>query len=283
MKKKIIIVVICIILLIALAIILIVNQNSSLDNRENNANSDNESAGTVQNSSRVEDDFQIDLVYNIDGKDIHYSAYIPENINELDSVNLFITLPGWEGLYFQGVGVNLEYEDFAFTARDINPNMIILAPQLDDWQEQSALDTVALTKYYQENYNIDKTYIEGYSGGGETLSLVLDNNADLYDGALMVSSQWDGGYENVVNFRLPLYFFIGEDDDYYGSGNFKETYQKLHDLYIDEGLSDDEIDNILVLDVRDADYFEERGFSSQHAGGGNVTHEEDIMRWLLTK
>ena len=103
MKKKIIIVVICIILLIALAIILIVNQNSSLDNRENNANSDNESAGTVQNSSRVEDDFQIDLVYNIDGRDIHYSAYIPENINELDSVNLFITLPGWEGLYFQGL------------------------------------------------------------------------------------------------------------------------------------------------------------------------------------
>ena len=121
------------------------------------------------------------------------------------------------------------------------------------------------------------------AGGGETLSLVLDNNADLYDGALMVSSQWDGGYEDVVNSRVPLYFFIGEDDDYYGSGNFKETYQKLHDLYIDEGLSDDEIDNILVLDVRDADYFEEHGFSSQHAGGGNVAHEEDIMRWLLTK
>lgn len=280
MKKKVIIGIIILILLILLAIILIVNQNRTL---ENNNSNDNESEGTVQNSSRVDDDFQIDLVYNIEGRDIHYSAYIPEDINDLDSLNLFITLPGWEGLYFQGVGVNLEYEDFAFTARDINSNMIILAPQLDDWGEQSALDTVALTKYYQENYNIDKTYIEGMSGGGETLSLVLDNNADLYDGALMVSSQWDGGYEDVVNSRLPLYFFIGEDDDYYGSGNFKETYQKLHDLYIDEGLSDDDIGNILVLDVRNADYFKEHGFSSQHAGGGNVAHEEDIMKWLLTK
>lgn len=210
MKKKVIIGIVILILLILLAVILIVNQNNSLDNRENNANSDNESEGTVQNSSRVEDDFQIDLVYNIDGRDIHYSVYIPENINELDSVNLFITLPGWEGLYFQGVGVNLEYEDFAFTARDINPNMIILAPQLDDWQEQSALDTVALTKYYQENYNIDKIYIEGYSGGGETLSLVLDNNADLYDGALMVSSQWDGGYEDV---EIQLRRYYTEKDE----------------------------------------------------------------------
>lgn len=161
--------------------------------------------------------------------------------------------------------------------------MIILAPQLNDWGEQSALDTIALTKYYQENYNIDKTYIEGYSGGGETLSLVLDKNASLYDAALIVSSQWDGGYENVINERILLYFFIGEEDDYYGSDNFKETYKNIHDLYINEGLSENEINNILILDVRDANYFKEHGFSSQHAGGGNAAHEEDIMKWLLTK
>lgn len=111
---------------------------------------------------------------------------------------MFITLPGYEGLYFQGVGVNLEYEDFAFTARDINSNMINLAPQLDDWGETSARDTIALTRYYQDTYNIEKTYIEGYSGGGETLSLVLDRAPELYDAALMVSSQWDGGYDRVV-------------------------------------------------------------------------------------
>lgn len=280
MKKKAIIGIIILILFIILAAILIINQNKIIENNESDAN---EIEGTSQNSSRQEADFQIDLVYHNDGRDIYYSAYIPENIDSLSSVNLFITLPGWEGLYFQGVGVNLQYEDFAFTAQDINPSMIVLAPQLEDWQEQSASDTIALTKYYQDNYNINKTYIEGYSGGGETLSLILDSNADLYDGALMVSSQWDGGYEDVVNSSLPLYFFIGEDDDYYGSDNFKETYQTLHDLYVEAGLSEQEIKEILILDVRDENYFKEHGFSSQHAGGSNAAHEKYIMNWLLTK
>lgn len=229
------------------------------------------------------DDFQIDLVYQDGTRDIHYSAYIPEHIDEMDSVSLFITLPGWEGLYFQGVGVNLEYEDFAFTARDINPNMIILAPQLNDWGEQSARDTIALTEYYQSVYPVSKTYIEGYSGGGETLSLVLDQRADLYDGALVVSSQWDGDIQNVVEQKLPIYFFIGRDDDYYGSSNFRSTYQALFDAYQNAGLSREEIDSILILDVREDDYFQEHGMSSQHAGGGLAAHESNIMNWLLTR
>ena len=218
-----------------------------------------------------------------EGRDIHYSAYIPENIDEFDSVSMFITLPGWEGLYFQGVGVNLEYEDFAFTARDINKNMIILAPQLDDWGEQSTEDTIALTKYYQKNYSVDRTYIEGYSGGGETLSLVLDKNANLYDGALMVSSEWDAGYDDVVDEELPLYFFIGEEDDYYGSANFKETYQELYNRYLRKGLTEKQIDDILILDVRDEDHFISHGYTSQHAGGEEVAREADVMKWLLTK
>lgn len=280
MKKSLIVIVGIILIVIILVIVFLLNRedlsiNNNLNNEEN---------GNVTNSDVKKDDFEIDLVYHSDeGRDIHYSVYIPDNIDKLNSVNMFITLPGYEGLYFQGVGVNLESEDFAFTARDINSNMIILAPQLDDWGEQSARDTIALTRYYQETYNIDKTYIEGFSGGGETLSLVLDRAPELYDAALMVSSQWDGGYDNVVDERLPLYFFIGRDDDHYGSDSFRETYQEFYDKYKEDGLSDDEIDDILVLDVRERDYFESHGVSSEHAGGGLAAYEEDIMNWLLTK
>lgn len=277
MKKNIILILIAILIIIGIVITFTINFSA----REDASKGGRE---TVKESNTIEDDFQIDMVFTSEeGRDIHYSAYIPENIDALDSVSMFITLPGWEGLYFQGVGVNLEYEDFAFTARDINKNMLILAPQLDDWGEQSAEDTIALTKYYQETYNIDKTYIEGYSGGGETLSLVLDKNANLYDSALMVSSQWDGGYDAVVDKELPLYFFIGEEDDYYGSSNFKETYQEINDLYREKGLSKQQIDDILILDVRDEDYFTNHGYTSQHAGGGEAAQEEDIMKWLLTK
>lgn len=281
MKKSLMIIIGIILIVIIVAIAFLLN---SEDLSNNNIFNSEENSGSVTDSNVNEYDFEIDLVYHSDeGRDIHYSAYIPDNIEELDKVNMFITLPGYEGLYFQGVGANLESEDFAFTARNINNNIIILAPQLDDWGEQSARDTIALTRYYQGTYNIDKTYIEGYSGGGETLSLVLDSNPELYDAALMVSSQWDGGYDRVANERVPLYFFIGRDDDYYGSDSFRETYQELYDRYQETGLSDDEIDEILVLDVRDRDYFDSHGVSSEHAGGGLVAHEKDVMNWLLTK
>lgn len=185
MKKSLIVIIGIILIVVVLLVVFLFNREDLSINNMNN-----EENGNITNSDVEKDDFKIDLVYHSDeGRDIHYSAYIPDNIDELDRVNMFITLPGYEGLYFQGVGANLEYEDFAFTARDLNNNMIILAPQLDDWGEQSARDTIALTRYYQDAYNIDKTYIEGYSGGGETLSLVLDSAPELYDAALMVSSR----------------------------------------------------------------------------------------------
>lgn len=70
-------------------------QTPKMDDFSNSLNN-----GYVEESQSSMDDFQIDLVYHADtGREIHYSAYIPSNIDELDSVSLFITLPGWEGLY----------------------------------------------------------------------------------------------------------------------------------------------------------------------------------------
>ena len=59
-------------------------------------------------------------------------CYDPGSYDGSSPYALFITLPGYEGLYFQGVGVNLRSEDFGFEAQDYNDNMIIAAPQLED-------------------------------------------------------------------------------------------------------------------------------------------------------
>ena len=267
--------------------------NAVQNNIENNVVIDNQIAeeinteeqskttnGTITSSNNFRNDFEIDVTLNINNRNIHHSRYIPENIDELEEISLYITLPGWEGLYFQGVGSNL-VEDFYWVAKDMNPNMIILAPQLDDWGEQSAEDTILLTEYYKETYNVENIYINGLSGGGETLSLVLDKRPDLYKKALLVSSKWDGGYDNVVNAKVPVYFFIGENDSYYGSDNFKETYNILYSNYEEQGLSSEEIDELLILDVKNHEYFTSHGFSDEHAGCGLAAHEEDIMKWLL--
>ena len=113
--------------------------------------------------------------------DIHFSSYIPESYDGTRPYALFITLPGWEGLYFQGVGANM-VEDFGTEAIGYVQDMIVLSAQLDDWGERSADMTVALTEYFLSTYNIDlnRVYLHGMSGGGETASLVLGMRPELF-------------------------------------------------------------------------------------------------------
>ena len=220
--------------------------------------------------------FSVDNVYHSknDG-DIHYHAYFPDSYDGKSDYALFITLPGYQGLYFQGVAENIRTEDFAFEARKYNSKMLILAPQLNDWDETSADQTIALTEYFL------KVYIEGYSGGGETLSLVLGKKPELFAAVLMCSSQWDSAYEPVVQAKTPVYFVIGESDEYYGSKPFKEAYQNLQRLYRQQGLSEEEIQDLLVLDVKWASYFAGTGITYQHGGGYLFCRDEEIMGWLF--
>ena len=217
--------------------------------------------------------------------EIHYNLYVPESYDGSEPYELFFTLPGYEGLYFQGVGVNLYSEDFGFTAREYIPDMIIVAPQLEDWGETSADQTIALAEYFLANYNIDESrvYAEGYSGGGETMSQVMGKRPELFTAYLQSSHQWDGAYEPVVESRTPVYIVVGESDEYYGSGPSEEAYENLYGLYREAGLSDEEIRELLVLDIKDAEYFESQGMTNQHGGGNLFAADEEIMGWLFSR
>ncbi len=226
--------------------------------------------------------FVNDNVLRSDLGDIHFSSYIPDSYDGSEPYALFVTLPGWEGLYFQGVGANM-FEDFGPEAIKYNDKMIILSTQLDDWGETSADMAIELTEYFLENYNIDpdKVYLHGMSGGGETGSLVMGKRPKLYTAYLMTSSQWDGDLEVLADAGTPVYLVIGEDDSYYGFGSMKNAYAELHELYEKQGLEEDEIDRLLVLDVKDAQFFADRGFKDQHMGAASFAYEEDIMGWLF--
>ena len=227
--------------------------------------------------------FQMDNVLHAPEGDIHYHIYVPDSYDGSESYALFLTLPGYEGLYFQGMGQNLHSEDFAFESLNYNDKMIVAAPQLSDWGETSAEQTIALTEYLLDAYNIDpdRVYAEGYSGGGETMSQVMGLRPDLFTAYLQCSSQWDGAYEPVVEARVPVYFAIGESDEYYGSEPSREAYDQLHELYTQAGLSEEEIDRLLVLDIKDADYFRAGGAPNQHGGGNLFARDPEIMGWLF--
>ncbi len=227
--------------------------------------------------------FQMDNVLHAPEGDIHYHIYIPDSYDGSEAYALFLTLPGYEGLYFQGMGQNLYSENFAFEALNYNDKMIVAAPQLSDWGETSAEQTIALTEYLLDAYNIDReqVYAEGYSGGGETMSRVMGLRPDLFTAYLQCSSQWDGAYEPAVEARVPVYFVIGESDEYYGSEPSREAYDQLYELYTEAGLSDEEIAQLLVLDIKEAAYFTEGGAPNQHGGGNLFAQDPEIMGWLF--
>ncbi len=228
--------------------------------------------------------FVLDNVLAVDDERIHFNLYVPDTYDGTKDYALFVTLPGWEGLYFQGVGTNVRSEKFGQESIRYNDRMIVVAPQLDDWGDTSAEQTIKLVEYFLSAYRIDrdKVYINGYSGGGETLSLVLEKRPELFAAALHISSQWDGkDYSRLIRNKTPIYFAIGEDDSYYGSEAVKEAYKKLKAQYREAGLTDGEMDKILVLDVKDQAYFTARGYSDQHGGGGSFAFDEEIMGWLF--
>lgn len=223
------------------------------------------------------------ILHSENNGDIHYNVYIPDSYDGTTEYALYVTLPGYQGLYFQGVAENIKTEDFGFEAQKYNENMIIVAPQLNDWGQTSADQTIALTEYFLRHYKIDssKVYITGYSGGGEALSLVLAKRQELFAAALMCSSQWDGAYEPVVQARTPVYFVIGESDEYYGAEPFKKAYRTLYNLYKKQGLSKCAINKLLMLDVKGADYFAGTPVTYQHGGGYLFCRDKEIMEWLF--
>lgn len=228
-----------------------------------------------------------DALQTPSGRTLHFSLHVPDSYDGSVPYALYVACPGWEGLYFQGVGANLQ-EGYPFVANDYIADMIVASPQLDDWGEQSASDVVELTEWLLGAYSIDAdhVYLSGCSGGGETISIVLGTRPELYRRALHTISRWDGDIETLTAAEVPAYMAIGENDDYYGSGPAREAYEEIRAAYRARGLSEERISELVVLDVKPTSYFTERGFAAdagQHGAGGYLfAHDEDIMGWLFS-
>ena len=228
--------------------------------------------------------------------DIHYNLYVPDSYEGSAPYALHIALPGWEGLYFQGVGEDLKWEYMPYESINYISDMIVVSAQLNDWGRTSARQAVALTEYIMSQYNIDpnRVYITGYSGGGETLSLVMELKPELYAAALFVSSQWDGDPSLLVNARTPLYMFTAENDSYYGSEPVRGAYDRMRALYEQAGLSGEEIEGLLRMDIRTDEEMDAlsalngprtgRPYAVDYHGAGTLAAlDENVMNWVFGK
>ena len=125
MKRKILLIILVIIIILVIAGIIYFTRNQqSNKNPENTTiptNTINEENSTIENSekentskerieqgSREDRGFIVDNVLHSEEQgDIHFSSYFPNNYEENKEYSIYFALPGWEGLYFQGVGTNL--------------------------------------------------------------------------------------------------------------------------------------------------------------------------------
>lgn len=250
---------------------------------------------SVQTGTEYYRDFLLDnVIHTDDVGDIHFNLMVPEAHQTDDEDTkwaLHIALPGWDGLYFQGVGEDLRNEYVPFESSNYKDNLIVASVQLDSWDEKSAEQVVRLTEYLLSAYDIDsdQVYITGYSAGGETLSQVLGLRPELYHSALFVSSKWDGDMEPLAGRKTRIYLFVAEDDSYYGSEPARNAWNELSDIYLNSGLDEDEISNILVLDVRPDSWFDEEMKSRQdsmyatdyHGSGMLVAYDANVMKWVF--
>lgn len=224
------------------------------------------------------------ILEGVDGE-IHYSYYLPEGYNSTTDYPMVVVMPGYDGMWF---GEDSLLKDVRWKGQtawtELDEDMIVLTAQLTDWGEKSARQANELTEYFLKNYAVDeqRVYAAGYSAGGETMSQAVSLRPDLYAAYLHGASQWDGDYESVAQNRVAVYIFIAENDEYYGSEKAIDAYNNLMAAYQNEGLSDDEINRLLRLEVPDNDYFAERGIYSNYHGGGNVLFDDEtILNWII--
>lgn len=241
--------------------------------------------------------FQVNNVMHFSDNvpDLYYHIYFPDSYDGSKEYVLYIILPGHGGYYYDGRGSadNITQESYASEAKTYNEEMIIVAPQLEDYDEEMEVpedeytihkpQVIRLTEYLLSTYNInrDRVYISGYSRGGEVMSLVISERPELYTAAVHMSSIWRGDASIVSREHFPLYFAIGESDEAYGSEPVKKTYEEIASAYEKEGLTKEEIDNLLVLDIKDWDYFTSQGYDNQHLGADLYAYDKTIMGWLL--
>ena len=220
-----------------------------------------------------------------DAGDVHFHIYVPDSYDGTKTYPLFLTMSGYGGMYFQGAGANLTEEPFALWARQQYPDMIIVAPQMEAWGETYADQVLALMDYLLSEYRVDENriYAEAFSAGGVTMSFVLEQRPDLFCVYLHCCSSWPADPMPVVKTRLPVYIAVGEQDEYFGLEPSREIYEELQELYRQQGLSGEEIDRLLVLDVKNDAYFSERGVEKQHEGGVLFGEDPEIMGWLFEK
>lgn len=263
------------------------NQRSGAPESNDFSESVSDSAAQNQTETAPEQTGLIaEQILNGDSGEIHYSYYLPEDYDPNRAYPLMMTMPGYDMMWFgeDSSGSNLDWIGFRVWT-ELPEDMIVVSAQLTDWRETSARQAIELTEYFINHFSVDTTrvYAAGYSAGGETMSQAVSMRPDLYAAYLHGASQWDGDYEPIAQNDVAVYIFMAENDEYYGSQKARSAYDGLRAAYREKGYTDEQIDERLVVEIPDNEYFNSRGIYNYHGGGNILFDDENILNWILAQ
>lgn len=225
-------------------------------------------------------------ILNGETGEIHFSYYLPESYDAGKSYPMMVVMPGYDRMWFgeDSSGSNLDWNGVQVWT-ELEEELIVVSAQLTDWHETSARQSIELTEYMLEHFSADpdRVYAAGYSAGGETMSRAAALRPDLYAAYLHGASQWDGTYAPLAENRVAGYIFMAENDEYYGSQKARDAYNRLRAAYQEAGISDEEIDDLLRLDIPDNAWFNRQGIYNYHGGESVVFSEKNVQDWILQK
>lgn len=236
--------------------------------------------------SETETGFITGQILNGADGEIHYSYYLPEGYDTGKTYPMMVVMPGYDHMWFgeESSGNNLDWNGVQVWTK-LDEDMIVVSAQLTDWGEKSARQANELTEYFIQNFAVDEAriYAAGYSAGGETMSRAVSMQPELYAAYLHGASQWDGTYGPIAEKHVAVYIFMAENDEYYGSQKARDAYDSLYVAYEKAGLSKDEIDSLLQLEIPDNAYFNRFGIYNYHGGGSVLFEDENIRNWIIQK
>lgn len=224
----------------------------------------------------------------LEGKEgsIHYTYYLPPNYDANKRYPMLVTLPGYSSRFQTIQTTPLTENRYAKSnaetwARQMG-DLIVLSPNLTDWGEKSARQTIELIEYFLDHFSVDtdRIYAAGFSAGGETLSRVISKRPDLFAAYLHCASKWSGDYEAAAGQKLPIYISMAQRDEYYGPQTAENDYNALKTAYQNTGMSAQEIEQLIVLDLKQDSYFEGNMQGNFHGSAYLIPNDNMIINWM---
>ncbi len=217
---------------------------------------------------------------------VRYSYKLPENYQEDKTYPLVIALPGLDAMWHGDDYRDENLLEPIVTAWDnAGEELIVASAQLEDWGENGSRQAIELTQKLLADLPVDRSrvYVTGFSSGGEIWTQAITLHPELFTAYLQISAQWDGRMAQTCKARIPIYFLVGENDSFYGSDETRRIYHQMYDIYVEQGLSSSEINELLQLNVLDDSFFDARELDYHGGAQEALLRFPEISAWLLSR